>query len=62
MTEKQKIDIAKTAMDNNMAVEDLRYSELMYGKEELTDDIWDYVEECQRIGSYRFYEKYQHVE
>ena len=58
MEKSEMISIAKRAIDKNMDFETLKYSDYMYGKESLTDYVWDYVEECREIGTKAFYEKY----
>lgn len=54
----EMIRIAKRAIDKKMDYETLYYSDDMYGKEKLTDDVWEYVTECCEIGTTAFYEKY----
>lgn len=58
MDKAEMIRIAKRAIAKNMDFETLRYSDYMYGKESLTDDVWEYVEECREIGTKAFNEKY----
>lgn len=59
MTEKEKINIAKIAIDKKYDFEELYYSDYMRGKEELTDDVWEYVIECEEIGTFVFFSKYR---
>lgn len=58
MTKDEMLFIAKRAIDKRMDYETLKYSDYMYNKECLTGDVWEYVEECDRIGRTAFYEKY----
>jgi hypothetical protein len=58
MEKSEMVWIAKRAIDKNMDFETLKYSDYMYGKESLTDDVWGYVEECREIGTKAFYGKY----
>ncbi len=59
MSEKEKIEVAKMAIDKKMSYENLRYSDYMYGMESETESVWEYVEECEEIGTKAFYEKYR---
>lgn len=52
------IQTAMSAIDKNMDFETLRYSDYMYGKESLTDEVWEYVEEAREEGMIRFRTKY----
>lgn len=58
MNEQELIIIALAAINKNMDFETLKYSDYMYGKEEETDDVWEYVVEYKEIGSIAFSEKY----
>ena len=58
MTEDEMIDIAKIAIRKRMDYETLKYCDYMYGKESLTEQVYEYVEECDRIGREAFYTKY----
>lgn len=58
MEKEELISIALIAIDKNMDFETLKYSDYMYGKEDQTDDVWEYVDECKEIGSIAFSEKY----
>ena len=58
MKRDEMIRIAKIAIDKRMDYEKLRYSDYMYGKENMTDEVWAFVEECDAIGAVAFYEKY----
>ncbi len=46
------------AIVKRMDCEELKYSDYMYGKEEFTDQVWEYVEECENIGREKFKLKY----
>lgn len=59
MDEKEKIRIARIAMDKRLSYEDLRYSDDMYGNESYTEMVWNYVEECEEMGTTAFNEKYK---
>ena len=52
------IQIAFRAIDKKMDYEQLKYSDYMYGKESLTPEVWEFVEECEEIGTKAFKEKY----
>jgi len=56
------ISIAKTAINKRMDFETLKYSDDLYGKEDFAEDVWEFVEECDEIGSKAFYEKYPDIE
>ncbi len=55
----EKIWIASVAVSKNMNYEDLKYSDYLYGNEDLIDDVWNFVEECKEAGTKAFYEKYK---
>lgn len=59
MTKEQIIWIATVAFAKNYDYETLKYSDYMYGKEQLTDEVWEYVEELEDFGRIAFYEKYK---
>lgn len=58
MEKKELIRIALYADRKNMDFETLRYSDEMYGKEDKTEDVWEYITELKEIGSLAFNEKY----
>ena len=62
MEEKDLIWIATVAFAKNMDYEGLYYSDYMYGKEDETDKVWDYVNELRENGRATFYEKYKDYE
>lgn len=59
MEKQEMLWIASVAIGKNMDYGTLMYSDYMYGKEDLTDDVWEYVIECKEIGTTSFYEKYK---
>ena len=58
MEKKEMVQIARTALDKNMDYETLKYSDYMYGKEKLTDDVWEYVLEAKDMGELWFHNTY----
>ena len=58
MEQKEMIETALAAIRKNMDYETLFYSDYMYGKEKLTDEVWEYVVECKEIGAIAFKAKY----
>ena len=58
MKKEEMIRIAKIDIDKRMDYEILKYSDYLYGKESLIDDVWEFVSECESIGTKAFYEKY----
>lgn len=58
MDQSEMLRIAKIALDKRMDYETLKYSDWMYGKESLTEDVWAFVKECEKIGTEAFYAKY----
>lgn len=59
MEEKDLIWTATVAFAKNMDYEELYYSDYMYGKEDETEKVWDYVDELRENGRTAFYEKYK---
>lgn len=59
MEKSEMIWIASVAIGKNMDYETLKYSDYMYGKETLTEEVYQYVIECRKIGVVAFYEKYK---
>jgi hypothetical protein len=55
---KKMIKIARRAIEKGWDFETLKYGDDMYGKESLAEYVWDYVEECKRIGTTAFDAKY----
>lgn len=58
MERDEMIKIAKKAIEKRMDYETLEYSDYLYGKEDMADEIWEFVTECEEIGTIAFYEKY----
>tara|TARA_R110000737_G_scaffold129136_2_gene161571 strand:+ start:85 stop:276 length:192 start_codon:yes stop_codon:yes gene_type:complete len=58
MDKKEMIQIARTAIDKRMDYETLKYSDYMYGKENLTEEVWEYVIEAEEQGMNWFMETY----
>jgi hypothetical protein len=58
MTKKEMIRIALCAINKNMSFETLKYSDYMYGKEILTDEVWEYVTEASDMGMIWFNKTY----
>ena len=52
------IQIARAAIDKRMDYETLKYSDYMYGKENLTEEVWEYVIEAEEQGMNWFMETY----
>ena len=51
--------IASKAADKGWDFEKLKYGDDLYGKEELAENVWEYVEEYKEIGSVQFNQKYK---
>lgn len=51
--------VATWAFDKGYDYEKTHYSDYMYGKEDLIDDVWEYVNEIEEIGTIAFKEKYK---
>ena len=58
MTKEEMTRLAKIAVSKNWDFEQLKYSDYLYGKESLADEIFDLVEECRSIGTVAFDKKY----
>jgi hypothetical protein len=58
MTKEEMIKIAKRAIEKRWNFETLKYSDDLYGKNELADDVWEYILECENIGRIEFWKKY----
>ena len=50
--------LAKKAIEKGWNFEQLKYGDDLYGKECFADDVWEFVEECGRIGTVAFNVKY----
>lgn len=59
MTKEEQISAASYALMKGYDFETLLYCDVMYGKSEFIDDVWDYVIEAEEIGSIAFKEKYK---
>lgn len=59
MEKSEMIYIASKYAEKGYDFEQLKYGDDLYGKEELADDVWKYVEEYKSIGSIAFREKYK---
>lgn len=58
MSKKEMIQIAITAIDKNMTYEQLKYSDDLYGREHMVEEVWDYVIEAQEQGMIWFMKTY----
>ena len=58
MDTKEMIWIASIALAKRYDYETLKYSDYMYGREGLTDAVWEYVEEGEEQGMQWFRETY----
>lgn len=56
--ESELLWLARLAIDKHFNFETLKYSDYLYGREQLADAVWDFVEECQAIGRTAFDKKY----
>lgn len=59
MNKKEQIQTALAAIRKKLDYEELKYSDYMYGKESLTENVWRYVEEYEEIGRIAFEAKYK---
>lgn len=59
METSEKIWIASKYAAKGYSYEDLRYGDDLYGKEDLADEVYEYVIEYKEIGSIAFKEKYK---
>lgn len=62
MTKNELIQLAKRAVDKRWDYEQLKYGDDLYGKESLVDDVWEYVEEHDKIGRVAFDAKYAEIQ
>lgn len=51
--------IASKYADKGYDFEQMKYGDDLYGKEQFADEVWEYVVECNEIGTTAFYEKYK---
>jgi len=59
MSKDEMIYTATLAFNKSMSRDELYYSDYMYGSENLTNEVWEYVIELREIGKQEFYEKYR---
>lgn len=59
MTIREQIKLAKKAIDKKWDYEKLMYSDEMNGEKDFLNDVWDYVEESEKIGVLNFFIKYK---
>lgn len=58
MDEKDKIRIARIAVNKGWDFETLKYGDDLYGREHEADSVWEYVDECIKHGTDAFDRKY----
>lgn len=58
MKEEEQIRIAKWAIRKRLDYETLKWSDELYGRMSEVDEVWEYVVECEEIGTIAFQEKY----
>lgn len=58
MSQADKIWLARMAVDKAWSFEQLKYGDYLYGKEDMADEVWSFVEELRKIGSDAFNDKY----
>ena len=58
MEQQEMINIAKRAIRKGWDFEMLKYSDDLYGKEALADEVFEFVIECRKIGEDAFAAKY----
>ena len=59
---RKKIYLASKYFNKGYSRDDLRFGDDLYNEEnasKLTDEIWEYVEECEDYGRIEFYKKYK---
>ena len=59
MERNEKIKVAVKAVEKKMTYEQLYYSDYMYGFENQTDYVWDFVGEIEQYGLIAFKAKYK---
>ena len=59
MEKSEMIWIASKYASKKYDFEQMKYGDDLYGKEKHADEIWEYVEEYEEIGSLAFREKYK---
>ena len=58
MEKSEMLSIAKVAIEKLWDFEKLKYSDYLYGRENLADEVYEYVIECREIGTIAFFCKY----
>jgi len=58
MEQSEIIWIASVAIGKGYGYETMKYSDYLYGHENMIDAVWEYVTECNEIGRAAFREKY----
>ncbi len=61
MKTEEKIWLASKAFNRGWDFEKLKYSDDLYGREDLADDVWNYVDEMRDYGLINFRESYPNV-
>lgn len=59
MEKQEMIWIASKYAEKGHDFEQLKYGDELNGREELADEVWDYVVEYKNIGAIAFREKYK---
>lgn len=59
MEKSEMLWIASKYADKGYDFEQLKYGDDLYGKENLADEVWEFVTEYKEIGSVAFREKYK---
>lgn len=54
MTEQERIQLAKKAVDRGWSYETLKYGDDLYGQTHEVDAVWDWVEEIKDVGRVAF--------
>jgi len=58
MNKEEAIELAKRVIKHGWDFETFYYGDDMNGREDESDIVWEYVEECREIGTIAFYDKY----
>lgn len=59
MDQQEMLFIATKAISKKWDYETMKYSDDLYDYESLAEEVWEYVEECEEIGTAAFREKYK---
>ena len=54
MNRQESVQIARVAIAKRWDFETIKYSDELYGREYEAEDVWEYVEQHDRIGSIAF--------